>query len=163
RRAFPSLSVICCVPSSRSISSAIWSVTSAQMSTTLLYRSPSGMRPLLYLSSISRTAPLGSSRRRWFAGRVTLSLLPLGGPGLGRLLVAEVLQPVGEDDRRLVAGAAVREVDQRAELLLLHHLVDVGEGDLRRDDLVEEHTADGAVCELVVATRGLGDADLDLR
>ena len=70
--------------------------------------------------------------------------------GLGRELEAEVLQLVGEDDRRLVAGQAVGEVDQVAELLLLHHLVDFGEGDLGGHDLVEQDAADGGLDHLAV-------------
>ena len=61
-----------------------------------------------------------------------MSLMPMEMPARGRLLVAQVLQPVGEDDRRLVAGVPVGEVDEVAELLLLHHPVDLGERDLAR-------------------------------
>ena len=105
------------------------------------------MRPLLYWSSISRTAVFASSRNVCFDVRDHHVLDPDRDAGARRHLVAEVLQAIGEDDRRLVAGVPVGDVDQRAELLLLHDLVDFGERDLGRDDLVEEDAADRRVDE----------------
>jgi hypothetical protein len=56
---------------------------------------------------------LASSRSWCFPAGITMSLMPIEMPGVGGLLVAEVLQPVGEDDGGLVPGLPVREVDQR--------------------------------------------------
>ncbi len=63
--------------------------------------------------------------------------------GPGGVVKTDVFQPVGEDDRRLVAGQPVAQVDQVGQLLFLHHLVHLCERDLRRRDLVEQHPADG--------------------
>ena len=68
---------------------------------------------------------------------------------VGRELEADVLQAVGENNRRLVAGAAIDDVDQVAELLLLHRLVELGEGNLGRHDFVEQHATDGGGDALV--------------
>src|SRR5438094_833419 len=77
------------------------------------------------------------------------------------LLVAEVLQPIGEDDGGLVPRVAVGQVDQGPELLLLHDLVDLGEGDLGGDDFVEEHAAGRRVHDLAVRAEVGGDAHTD--
>src|SRR6185436_12764215 len=79
-----------------------------------------------------------------------------------RHLVAQVLQAIGEDHRGLVARVPVRDVDQRTELLLLHHLVHFGERDLGRDDLVEQDTSDRRIDEPGRAARLRGYAHLDL-
>ena len=79
-----------------------------------------------------------------------MSLMPIEMPGPGGELVAQVLQLVGEDHRRLVAGTPVREVDQVTELLLLHHLVHFGEADLGGDDLVQQDATDRGVDQLAV-------------
>jgi len=71
------------------------------------------------------TGPRSRAPRRWpprgasvSRRGMTMSLMPIEMPAFGRLLVAEVLQAIGEDHRRLVARVAVRKIDQRPELLL---------------------------------------------
>ena len=77
--------------------------------------------------------------------------------GLGGVLEAEVLEPVGEDDRRLAAGFLEGGVDQLAEFLLLHHAVDLGERNLGRHDLLEQDTPDRGLDGVPVhAHRDLG-------
>ena len=73
--------------------------------------------------------------------------------GLGGEFEADVLQAVGENDRRLVAGAAIDDVDQVAELLFLHRLVEFGERHLGRHDFVEQHAADRGGDALVTRHR----------
>src|SRR5271154_3463888 len=75
---------------------------------------------------------------------------------LGGEFEADVLQAVGENDRGLVAGAPIDDVDQVAELLLLHRLVELGEGYLGRNDLVEQHAADRGGDALVTRQRSGG-------
>ena len=61
---------------------------------------------------------------------------------LGGELEANVFQTIGENNRRFVAGAPIDDVDEVAELFFLHRLVELGEGNFRRHDFVEQHAAD---------------------
>ena len=64
-----------------------------------------------------------------------------GEAGDGRVVVAHVLEVVQELDGAEVAELLVAALDEQRELLLALRLVD--EAQLGRDDLVEEHAADG--------------------
>ena len=108
------------------------------------------MTPLLYCFWISLTSFCASSSSSAFLRRDRHVLDRDRDSGAGGEIEADVLQPVGKDDRRLVAGPAVGQIDQVAELLLLHGLVDFGKRHHRRHDLVEQHAPDRGLDPLVV-------------
>jgi|GEM_PF-2711165 len=70
-------------------------------------------------------------------------------------LKPRLLQTVRQQHRRFVAAAPVAVIDQVGQLFLVHHLVDLIEGDGVGDDLVKHNPADGRILHLAV------DADLD--
>ena len=78
-------------------------------------------------------------------------------PSSRGVAVAQSAQPIGEKNGGLGTESAIALIDQLAEGLLVHYLVDDLEGDLVRDDLLEEHPTRRRFDELAV------DAHLDRR
>ena len=76
----------------------------------------------------------------------------------GRVPIAERPKSIGQQHRRLVTHAAVALVDQLAERLLVHYLIDVLEGHVIRHDLAHQNAAGGRLDHLAVhhhADRGV--------
>ena len=105
------------IPRSRNISSAMRSVTSAQISTTLLYRSPSGDQAVLVLLFDLAHIVMSFLEQLFFARRNHHVFDGNGNPRLGRIFVTDIFQAIGENDRRLVAGQAIADVNQIRQLL----------------------------------------------
>ncbi len=61
-----------------------------------------------------------------------------------------LFEPVGEDDRRLLAALPVAYVDELADGLLVHDPVYDGKGDHLGDDLAQEDPSRGRVDQLAV-------------
>ena len=70
--------------------------------------------------------------RSSFPSGITMSLRQIEMPARVAIAEADLLEPVGQDDRLLVAGETVADIDQFGELLLVHDLVDVAERDRNR-------------------------------
>ena len=67
---------------------------------------------------------------------------------------AHIFQPVGEDNRRFIAGQTVTDVDKVRQLLLFHNSIDFFERDLRRNDIIQQHPSSGALHALAVDSDG---------
>src|SRR6266545_1326464 len=81
---------------------------------------------------------------------------------LGGVAVAEGADPVGEEDRLLLATEPVGEVDEALQLLLVHHLVDGLERQALRHDVVEENATDGRLDPLPIHPHPDLGLELDL-
>ena len=68
-----------------------------------------------------------------------------GDTGPGGVLIAQVFQPVGENDRLLGAGMAIGVIDEEGQFLLGQFLVHQGKGNGRRQQVTDNQPADARV------------------
>ncbi len=73
-----------------------------------------------------------------------------GDTRLRGLLVAQILDPVGKNDRVFGARMAVGVVDEETQLFFRQLLVDYREGQLFRQQLADQHPANGCVHQLTL-------------
>src|SRR5690554_1494709 len=66
-----------------------------------------------------------------------------GNAGVGRPVIPDGANGVGQQHAGLIARAAERRIDDAGERLLVEHLVDQREGELVGADLIEDHPTDG--------------------